>query len=257
MAKDLKRAWPLSLAQVCTLSPPHRSGLHTSNTERRQHRPPSPPNRWCLRAGWQVGARVIVDGAHAAGNLPSLDVPASGADFYVTNLHKWACAPKGAALLWAAPALQGQLLPLTVSHGYGLVRRRLGVGAAARPGGIAPGQGCALRGRAGVVGGPHPLAWPVLLSAASTGERRGPRRTPMHACTYVRVGVPMSLGPGNPLLVPAGVQGRVPVAGDAGHERLAGGACRTGHAARPLHPHNVTLIEHASGSKIFLTSRAL
>ncbi len=72
----------------------------------------------------QVRARVIVDGAHAAGNLPSLDVPAMGADFYVTNLHQWACAPKGAALLWAAPAHQQQLLPVVVSHGYGMVRRQ-------------------------------------------------------------------------------------------------------------------------------------
>ncbi|GIL58989.1 hypothetical protein Vafri_13974 [Volvox africanus] len=68
----------------------------------------------------QVGARVLVDGAHAVGNVPRLQIPTFGADFYTTNLHKWGCSPKGAALLWAAPEHHAALRPVVTSHGYRL-----------------------------------------------------------------------------------------------------------------------------------------
>ncbi|GFH10613.1 aminotran_5 domain-containing protein, partial [Haematococcus lacustris] len=67
----------------------------------------------------QAGARVLLDGAHAFGSVPDLDVPSLGADYYTSNLHKWGCCPKGAAFLWAHPRLQSGLLPLVTSHGYG------------------------------------------------------------------------------------------------------------------------------------------
>lgn len=61
-----------------------------------------------------------MDGAHAIGTIPHLNVPALGADYYTSNLHKWMCSAKGCALLWVAPAKQASVKPLVVSHGYGL-----------------------------------------------------------------------------------------------------------------------------------------
>jgi isopenicillin-N epimerase len=69
-----------------------------------------------LRAG---GARVIVDGAHAVGQLP-LDVEAIGADWYASNAHKWLYAPRGCAFLHARGAAIGETRPLVISHHVGL-----------------------------------------------------------------------------------------------------------------------------------------
>jgi isopenicillin-N epimerase len=49
-----------------------------------------------------TGARVLVDAAHAPGQLDD-DIAALGADHWVGNLHKWAYTPRGSAILWSRP----------------------------------------------------------------------------------------------------------------------------------------------------------
>lgn len=61
--------------------------------------------------------RVLVDGAHAPGTLDA-DLPASGADWYVGNAHKWLCAGKGVGFLYAAsPAVRAVTHSPVLSHG--------------------------------------------------------------------------------------------------------------------------------------------
>lgn len=57
---------------------------------------------------------VLVDAAHVPGMLP-VDVAAIGADFWVGNLHKWAFAPRGTAVLAVAPGWRRRIEPLAVS----------------------------------------------------------------------------------------------------------------------------------------------
>jgi isopenicillin-N epimerase len=56
------------------------------------------------RAGAGPGARVLVDAAHAPGQLAD-DIAALGADHWVGNLHKWGYTPRGSAILWSRPGL--------------------------------------------------------------------------------------------------------------------------------------------------------
>jgi isopenicillin-N epimerase len=71
-----------------------------------------------VRDARSAGARVLVDGAHAPGQVP-LEMGTIGADWYVGNLHKWFFAPRSCGFLWAAPDARDGLHPLAISHGLG------------------------------------------------------------------------------------------------------------------------------------------
>jgi isopenicillin-N epimerase len=78
------------------------------------------PVREICRRARQSGLLSIVDGAHAPGQLPQsrLDLAALGADIYAGACHKWLCAPKGSAFLYARRKVQEWLEPLVVSGGW-------------------------------------------------------------------------------------------------------------------------------------------
>jgi len=61
---------------------------------------------------------VLVDGAHAPGQIGDLNLDELNADFYTGTLHKWCYAAKGTAFLWVHPKHQNWVRPLVTSHNY-------------------------------------------------------------------------------------------------------------------------------------------
>jgi len=70
-----------------------------------------------VRALEDKGVPTLVDGAHAPG-MVDLSMRRLAPAWYVGNFHKWVCAPKGSAFLFARADLQADLHPATISHGY-------------------------------------------------------------------------------------------------------------------------------------------
>jgi isopenicillin-N epimerase len=67
------------------------------------------------------GVDTLVDGAHAPG-MVDVDVSQLAPAYYVANLHKWVCGPKGSAFLWARRDKQADLQPAVISHGNNTAR---------------------------------------------------------------------------------------------------------------------------------------
>lgn len=121
------------------------------------------------------GVETLVDGAHAPGMLP-LDLDRLGAAWYTGNLHKWVCAPKGAAFLHARRDRQPGIRPNTISHGANAV---LGAGGSDTDGGagrtryraefdwqgtLDPTAWLAVSDALRVVGGMLPGGWPEVMT---------------------------------------------------------------------------------------------
>ena len=68
-----------------------------------------------------IGIDPQIDGAHAPGMVP-LNLSRLRPAYYTGNLHKWVCAPKGAAFLWVREDLQAGIQPPVISHGNNRTR---------------------------------------------------------------------------------------------------------------------------------------
>ena len=75
------------------------------------------PARELCALAREAGAVSVVDGAHAPGQI-DLALAEVGADCYAGNAHKWLCAPKGSAFLYAGEAAREWVGADIVSWGW-------------------------------------------------------------------------------------------------------------------------------------------
>lgn len=59
---------------------------------------------------------VIIDAAHAAGQVSLTDLQAFDPDFLVTNLHKWFYAPRGCAVMYVSERVRGWVTSTTLTR---------------------------------------------------------------------------------------------------------------------------------------------
>lgn len=64
------------------------------------------------------GCQVFIDGAHAFGEI-TVDVTDIGAEYYTSNIHKWLCGPKGAAMLYVNGSQHWHTKPTSISSAAG------------------------------------------------------------------------------------------------------------------------------------------
>ncbi|HTW54261.1 MAG TPA: hypothetical protein VME45_20405 [Stellaceae bacterium] len=65
-------------------------------------------------------ASSAISAARAASGASSRSTcPRGGVGWYVGNLHKWAFAARGAAIIWCTPERQAALHPVSISHHLG------------------------------------------------------------------------------------------------------------------------------------------
>jgi isopenicillin-N epimerase len=62
------------------------------------------------------GIEVLVDGAHAPGQVP-VAIDALAPAYYAGDAHKWLCSPKGSGFLWVRSDRRSAIRPLVTSHG--------------------------------------------------------------------------------------------------------------------------------------------
>ena len=59
----------------------------------------------------------LAPGVEATPGMLPLNLGRLQPAYYTGNLHKWVCAPKGAAFLWVREDKQAELQPAVISHG--------------------------------------------------------------------------------------------------------------------------------------------